>query len=463
MNKMPAFIDSHCHFLGMGYSSTLIQLQEVSSIPQLLDLLRLHSDQSMIIGRGWNQENLIEKRIPTLSELDKVSLDVPILLIRTCGHVVIVNSKMLSKIQLEGKRLDPSSVPEEGLFVEDDIHLVYNCIPKPTKSDLLRYLKIADQICLENGVTKVASDDFCIFDVPYESVIEAILEAQESGQIHTSITEQVNLPSKELLEDFIKKGYPNKRYSKFKIGPLKLLADGSLGGRTAALHQPYSDDLNNLGVLNFNDEELFELIQMADDADMDSAIHVIGDKATDQVLKALKAVISSSKRKTHRHSLIHAQMVNMNQIETMKKYHIGAIVQPIFLNSDLSMIKDRLQDRIQETYLFHSMYQSGITVGFSTDCPVENLNPFENLFVSMSRTSLKTPKLKPHLLYESFRLEEALSCYISSNLDYIYEQEQKDYIMVDSLPNELEIAKIPSIQVLQTVIDGKVVYQKLNV
>lgn len=306
------------------------------------------------------------------------------------------------------------------------------------------------------------SDDFCIFDIPYETVIEAILEAQDSGQIHTSITEQVNLPSKELLEDFIKKGYPNKRYSKFKIGPLKLLADGSLGGRTAALHKPYSDDLNNLGVLNFNDEELVELIQMADDAGMDSAIHVIGDKATDQVLKALKAVISSSKRETHRHSLIHAQMVNMNQIETMKKYHIGAIVQPIFLNSDLSMIKDRLQDRIQETYLFHSMYQSGITVGFSTDCPVENLNPFENLFVSMSRTSLKTPKLKPHLLNESFRLEEALSCYISSNLEYIYEQEQIDYIMVDSLPNELEIAKIPSIQVLQTVIDGKVVYQKLN-
>jgi len=462
MVKMSAFIDSHCHFLGMGYSSTLIPLQDVKSMKELLDQLKKQPNQSIIIARGWNQENLLEKRVPELSDLDQVSKEVPMVLIRTCGHVVVVNSKMLSIMNLNGKSLDSSSIPSKGYFVEEDIHFVYDHIPKPTKEDLIHYLTIADEICLRNGITKVASDDFCIFDIPYEDVIEAILESQQSGKVHVSITEQVNLPSIDTLKDFIKKGYPNKRYPKFKMGPLKLLADGSLGGRTAALHHPYSDDLTNRGILNFSDEELINLIRTADNAGMDSAIHAIGDRAVDQVLSAFIEVISTSKRVAHNHAIIHAQIVDFRQISVMKEHHIGAIVQPIFLNSDLSMIQNRLGNRIFETYLFHSMKIMGIEVGFSTDSPVENINPFENLFVSMTRTSLIHPNLDPHLVNESFSIDEALYCYRTGNLRYIYETEMNDFIIVDKHPNSVEVRQIPFIKVLQTIIDGQVVYNQLD-
>lgn len=460
MYKMPAFIDSHCHFLGMGYSHTLVQLQDVSSIQELQKKMRHSTQKKILIGRGWNQENFIDKRMPSIKDLDAISKEVPIVITRACGHVVVINSKMLSILSLNGKKLDSLSKTDQGLFVEQDIHLVYEKIPKPTKADLKHYLKIANRICLSNGVTKVASDDFCVFDIPYEEVMTAIHESIEEGLIQVSITEQVHLPSKELLLDFIQKGYPNKSYPKFKMGPLKLLADGSLGGRTAALNHAYSDEPANQGILNFSDSELTYLIRLADEAGMDSAIHVIGDRATDQVLSSLKKVISSSKRKVHNHALIHAQMVNFNQIEIMKDYHIGAIIQPIFLNSDLSMIKDRLGNRIKETYLFHSMKLEGIEIGFSTDCPVENLNPFENIFVSMKRTSLSFPKLPAHLTSESFSLDEALSCYTLGNLRYIYELNCLDYIFVDKHPNSVNVEMIPSIKVMKTVIEGVVVYNR---
>ncbi|HKL47671.1 MAG TPA: amidohydrolase family protein, partial [Candidatus Izemoplasmatales bacterium] len=300
--------------------------------------------------------------------------------------------------------------------------------------------------------------DFSIFKVDFELVIQALKELYDKGLMKVRITEQVNL-AMDQLQDFIHKGYVNKRiHTKFKMGPLKILADGSLGGRTAAMLEPYSDQKQNLGILTFTDDELFSMVHLCNQHGMDSVIHAIGDATSLQVINVLNQSIKKTKRFNHAHAIIHAQLTPLNQIEMMKKNHIGAIVQPIFINTDINILKERIGNRANNTYLFHTMYET-IPLGFSTDAPIEPVNPFYNIYTAMTYKSIKYPD-KPSLnIQERFDLDEALKAYTVNNLPYVYEQQlNKDYIVIDRDIYDIDVEDIKNIKVLKTVINGELVY-----
>lgn len=455
----PGFIDSHMHFLGLGYTQTLISLEQVRSLEELYQTLKDQAHSSFVTARGWNQELFVEKKYPSKDILDVLFPDIPVVLIRICGHVAVINSAMQLRMDLSGVTLDPKTDLERGVFVEEDLHWIYQNTPKPTKKDLKRYLHIANQICLRQGVTRVASDDFCIFDLPYTDILDAMLEAYDEGLIHVDITEQVHLATMESLQDFLSKGYANKTFRpRFRMGPLKLLADGSLGGRTAALLEVYSDDPGNRGVLTFSDDVIFSLIDLAATYQMPSAIHAIGDLATTQVLNAMEKSMALPNR-AHGHAIIHAQMVNEQHMKQMVLHAIGAIVQPIFLNSDILMAQDRLGERAKHSYLFKTMSKSGITVGFSTDCPVETISPFENIAVAISRKSLKFPEVDRYPGEDPFTIDEALYHYTTGNLPFVGGISFGDEILLSHDLSDVHGDEWRQVRVLQTKIDGIVVYE----
>lgn len=463
MYKQKAFIDSHLHFLGMGYVAYLLDLKSCGSIDDIIRIGKTALNQSVIIGRGWNQEIFKEKRSLTKHDLNQISTEIPVVMIRACGHVLAVNDKMLELAKINSSYVHQGTGKvdyENGIIAEDALPLIYSSYPNPSKEELKKYLMKANEICLQNGITKVASDDFQIFPIPYDEIIKIIHECYEENLIQVAITEQVNLGTIELLQEFIDKGYVNQRFGRLRMGPLKLLSDGSLGGRTAALFEPYSDDLSNSGILTYTDSELSNLVHLADSNHMDVVIHAIGDRASDQAINAIINSLKITKREQHHHALIHAQMTTQKQIELMREWQIGAIVQPIFLNSDIAMIAKRIGSRKSESYLFHSMLKKGISVGFSTDSPIENVNPFENIYSAITRRSISDPSLPVFLENEAYSLQEAMDCYLEVNRKYINDSSSDDEIIIDALPNQYEIENLLKITVLETRIDGKTVYLK---
>lgn len=461
--KLPGFIDSHLHVLGLGYTSFNIDLTKVKSIKEIIELTKLYLNQSIIIGRGWNQTDFEENRMLTKEDLNTISSDIPIVMVRVCGHVITANDKMLSLagITNESSQIEGGNFNfETGIFSENALGLIYDVMPKHSKEDLERYLIKANQLLLENGITSVASDDFCIFPIPFEDVIEVINRLYSENKIQVKITEQVNLPYNE-LERFIKKGYVNKSFGKFKMGPLKILSDGSLGGKTAYLFKSYEGEPNNFGINTYKDSELFELVHLANKNNMDVVIHAIGDKAISQSLTALTKSIDLTKRYHHNHAIIHAQLATKEHIEIMAKYKIGAIIQPIFLNSDISIIESRIGNRSNESYLFKTMFDNYINVGFSTDSPIEPLNPFMNMYCAISRKSIKNPDLLPFIATEGFSLKNALSCYTTKNLQYVYEKElnPKDYVIVDRDISESSVEDLLNVKILETYIENKLVFK----
>lgn len=462
LTKLSGFIDSHLHMLGLGYTKSNISLEEAKSKKEVISLLKKSQSKTIIIGRGWNQEEFISKKFLTKADLNKVSLTIPVIAIRICGHVLVVNDAMLKLAKIDNnKEINGGSFDiNTGIFKEKAMDLIYNKIPIPNKNDLKEYFIKANKIMLENGITSVASDDFSIFPISYEEIISVINELYKENLIQVKITEQVNISIDE-LRSFIKKGYVNKRFVKFKLGPLKIIADGSLGGKTAALREPYIDDANNLGIKLYTDIELFEKVYLADSFGMDVVIHAIGDAAINQAINAIIKSLKITKRKNHHHALIHAQLATKSQIKLMKEWNIGVIIQPIFLNTDISIVKSRIGSRYKESYLFKTMYNSDLKVGFSTDSPIEPINPFYNLYTAIHRKSIKNNKFQPLLLEEAFELKEALNCYTKNNLHYIYEDklEESDYIIVDRTLNKNDLLNI---NVLKTYIDGILVYNKIK-
>lgn len=461
---LPGFIDSHLHVLGLGYITYNIDLTKIESIPELVDTLKNNLTEKMIIGRGWNQENLKEKRMPTKADLNLVSEDIPIVLVRACGHVLVVNDKMLELAQItdHSKQVFGGHFSfETGIFSEKALALIYDKMPLPGKEELRKYFITANKILLENGITSVASDDFCIFPIDYELVIETLLELYQEDKIQVKITEQVHLPY-EKLKDFISKGYVNNTMESLRMGPLKILADGSLGGKTAFLNEPYKGEPDNRGISTYSDEELYNLIHLADSNNMDVVVHAIGDGASDQVIEAIAKSLSITNRTNHAHAIIHAQLTNNRQIEKMFEHQIGAIVQPIFLNSDIPIIEERIGNREKESYLFKTMYKKGINVGFSTDSPIEPVNPFYNIYVAMTRKSIKMPDIQAFNESESFTLNESLECYLENNLKYIYQQQLPagDYIVIDKELDHIEVKDLLDINIKETYVNNKLVYSK---
>ena len=469
MYKVRSFNDSHMHLLGIGLNNIeYIDLSKVKSIKDLIELLNGISNKEYIIARGWNQNQFEEKRVPTKEDLKEVTIDVPIVLIRSCGHILVCNEKMMdiSNITKDTKQVEGGTFDiSYGIFSENSLELIYSCIPKPNKTDIKSYLTSANKELLSNGITSIGSDDFSTLNVDYELVIKCYKELYEEDKIQIRVLEQVNLPSIELLQDFIDKGYVNKKYKGFKMGPLKLLADGSLGARTAYLNKPYSDDLENIGIKVFDQEKLDELVYLADSNNMDVAIHAIGDGTIDMVIDAIWKSMNRTNRTHHRHSIIHSQLATKKQIKRMKELNIAAQVQPIFLNSDMSIVEDRLgKKRSKESYLFNTMYKEGVHVSFGTDCPVETLNPFRNLYSAITRTSIKNPELGVFLENEKFTLDDALKCYTENPYYLSYDEhnykEFNDYIIVDRDIHKCTIEELKDTVVLETYIDGKLEYKR---
>ena len=463
MYKMKAFIDSHLHFLGMGYVAYLIELKQYHSIDEIIQSVKMMNHQSMIIGRGWNQEHFEEKRMLQKQDLNQISTELPVVMIRTCGHVLAVNDKMLELAKIDEHFIyqGTGSVDfQTGIISEDAINLVYESYPRPSKADLKKYLIKANEICLKNGITKVASDDFQIFPISFEEIIDVINECYKENLIQVEITEQANLRTYDMLKTFIDKGYVNINYGSYKMGPLKLLSDGSLGGRTARLKQPYSDDPLNRGILTYSYDELYKMVHLADTHGMDSVIHAIGDEAIEVAIQAIIASLKMTHRKNHHHAIIHAQLATKEQINLMKKWNIGAIIQPVFLNSDIEIVSSRIGQRQYESYLFHTMVQKGLHVGFSTDTPIENVSPLENIYAAVSRKSQSRPELNPFLIDEAYSINEAIKCYIDQNLNYVYESEQKDEIILSSDIHVSDVSELLNIEILETKIKGNTVYKK---
>lgn len=207
------FQDSHMHLLGFGKALQEAQLaKHTDSLEGMLEYLReFMEDHSSVwlLGRGWNQDYFTDvSRMPDRHDLDRVSREIPVCIVRACGHCLVVNSRALELMgitaetpQPEGGCIGMENGILDGRFYDNAMDLVYDVIPVPDQETLKQMIRTACKELNSYGITSCQTDDYCTFrQVPWENVNQAYRELEAAGELTVRVYEQSNLTS---LEDKI--------------------------------------------------------------------------------------------------------------------------------------------------------------------------------------------------------------------------------------------------------------------
>ena len=478
------FNDSHMHLLNLGQFLYGAQLAgHTSSLSELLSFLKDYllahpvCEGQWVTGRGWNHDYFSDTdRMPDRRDLDAVSTDVPIVITRACGHCCVVNSCALALAGIDSDTPDPpggtigrENGQPDGRLYENAMDMLTGVLPVPDKETIKDMLRLGCAELNRYGVTSVQSDDYNVFPtVPFELVNEAYRELEESGELSVRVYEQSFFTTLDGLRHFVESGNITGTGSDmFRIGPLKMVGDGSLGSRTAHLSVPYRGGNGGRGYSLFSDEHMNAMVSYAHAHGMQVAIHAIGDACLDQVLNAMELALREHPRADHRHGVVHCQVSRLDQLERIRALHLHVYAQSIFLDY-ANHIENRLLPPVltQSSYSWKTLLESGVSVSNGSDCPVELPNVMEGIECAVTRQSLDGTG--PYLPHEAFSVQEALDSYTIHGAEASFDEHRKgriregylaDFVILGQDPFQCEPRQIHSIPILASYLNGICVYR----
>ncbi|AQQ53552.1 amidohydrolase [Planococcus lenghuensis] len=383
----PGLVDSHQHLIGHGEKLLRLDLSKVTSSDemkkQLITAAEADNDSEWVVGDGWDENNFPDRKIFHRVELDEIT-DRPMVLRRVCRHAVLANSKALELAGITKETEDP----EGGLIVRDAdgaptgfLHdaaqeLMLGVMPEADTAELTSAVKLAVEDMLSLGLTGSHTEDMAYygeFTKPlgaFKNVIGNELKFRVHLLRHHTVFEEMNRTA-EYKEPYV------------EPGAMKIFADGALGGRTALLAKPYTDNPSVNGVAIHSEAGLKELVKLARSYGEAVAIHVIGDLALDLALTALEAYpVPEGKRDR----LIHTVVASETLIDRMKKLDVALDLQPQFVTSDFPWAVERLgHDRIEWSYAWKKLLQNGLICAGGSDAPVEDVDPLLGIHAAVAR------------------------------------------------------------------------------
>lgn len=394
------FEDSHMHLLHFGITLTEVELKNARSMEEVIRLGREFIEKNRVpAGRfischGWNQDLFPDKRIPTRHDLDRISTEHPIVASRICGHLAVANTAALrlfnitAETKVEGGEvyLDENGQPN-GVVSENALALLNPAEDAVTVEQVMDILRASAHYAASKGITAVHSDDLhSMTGCDAETVIEAYKRLAERDELDVRVYQQCQLITDEEFETFFAKHRPAEKYGVFTLHSLKILSDGSLGGRTAALRSDYADDPGNTGILCYTKERLDQMVDIAHAHNMPVAVHAIGDRAMELTLDAIEKAQKAHPEYAPAHGIIHCQITDTALLERFKALNVHAYVQPVFLEYDAHIVDDRVGKELGRTsYNWKTLFDLGVNISGGSDCPVENMDSLPNIYCAMTR------------------------------------------------------------------------------
>jgi len=453
---LPGLIDTHCHPFEYGWLKRSVDLRGTSNATGLRLRLQAGIRRALpgewVTGMGWNNERFPGSAVPNRSDIDDVSPRNPVALKRVCGHIALLNTRAIEALKISGKKGPEyerdGSGELTGIIKERALTETFSAIPRSVQA-CSADLQAVEFEALHFGLTEL----HCMISPEgYAEELEGILALHEAGSL--SIRYRLYLPPEAL--QFVQDGGFRKKldHDRIRINGVKIYADGSLGARTAALREPYSDDLGNVGLLRHSDAELSALVEKADSAGFQAIVHAIGDRAVEQAIDAISAV--SGKRNERRHRIEHASLVPRDLRSKMAKHSIPVSVQPMFIISDTWAINRLGEERVLDLYPLKSMLKEGIVASGSSDSPVESLSPVLGVWASMVRAGI-APE-------ESLTLDEALRLYTSNarsnGLDEVPAAigSTADFTLLDSMVEGMHPALFRKVGIAAAIVGGSPAY-----
>lgn len=320
------------------------------------------------------------------------------------------------------------------------------------------------------GVTSSQTDDLLVFNnVPYERIMAAYQELEAEGALTVRVNQQAQFMTVDGIKKFLDLGYHTGWGNEwFRVGPLKLLGDGSLGARTAYMSEPYADDPTSRGIPIFSREHLAEMVCYAHTHGMQVAIHAIGDGILDDIIAAYEKAYELAPRTDCRHGIVHCQIMRPDQVKKFEELSLHAYIQSIFLDYDIHIVEDRVgKEKAKSSYNFKTLFDT-VHTSNGSDCPVELPDVMAGIQCAVTRTTIKD-QIGPYLADQALTVQEAIDSFTKEGAHASFEEELKgqirpgmlaDFVVLEENPLTTEADKLSKIKVAATYIGGNCCYRR---
>jgi predicted amidohydrolase YtcJ len=469
----PGFNDAHVHFLDGGFGLLSVDLRDAKDEADFAARIGKHAASlpkgAWILNGNWDHERWPSQALPTRSLIDSLTRDNPVSVNRLDGHMVLANSLALKAAGIDRNTQDPfggtivrdAAGEPTGVLKDNAQDLLYKALPEPSREMNVRAAKAALAHAASLGVTSV-QDNSSIDALPTYQQIRA-----EDGLLARINVWRPVSAMKSLIESGVRSGLGDDW---IRIGAIKILSDGSMGAGTAAFFEPYSDEPTTSGLLLYPVEELNRMIDEADAAGFQLAVHAIGDRANALVLDAFEKVAGSRPRADRRLRIEHSQVVRRADLARYAKLRVVASIQPSHCIDDMRWAPKRIGvERCRMAYNFKSFLDAGIPVAFGTDWYVEPLDPRIGLYAAVTRETLAGGPKGGFLPEERISLDAAIDLYTRGSAYAEFADERKGTLepgkLADLAVFATDLFKIEPKRILETPVDltmvgGRVVFER---
>jgi predicted amidohydrolase YtcJ len=477
---MPGFNDAHMHLASAGLEKMTVDLVGVKTLDEFRERLRVKVESAepgdWVVGGGWDETLWPVKTVPTRWDLDEVSGKHPVYLMRVDGHIAVANTRALQLASITVASRDPEagkidrddSGTPNGVLRETAKDAVQAVIPKPTHDKRRQAIELALLDLASHGITSAQDNsqwaDFQVYE-----------ELEKEGKLTARISEW--LPFDDSIDDLnLKRNSHSASDNMLHTGMLKGFMDGSLGSKTAALLEPYSDDPKNTGLPQYDAAKLNAMTKERVLAGYQIGFHAIGDKgvqlALDAFAEAEKAAKAANVKAAdggadYRLRIEHGQVTTPQQILRYKELKVIASMQPNHLLTDQNWAQARLgAKRAEHSYAWAEFLRRGVVVAFGTDYPVEPVTPFRGIYSAITR--MTEDEKKTYYPAQKLNIEQAIAAYTTGSAFAEFDEKQKgklepgmlaDFVVLDQDITAAQPQKILQTKVLRTVVGGKTVYE----
>jgi len=470
---MPGFNDAHVHIGGAGEDWIAVRLNGVKSVAELQKRLAegvaQHKDGEWIRGSGWDHTFWPDKRFPNRQQLDEVSSKNPVILTHISGHVAVANSLALQLAGISKATANPVGGEIErdaageptGMLKEGAaMGLVDSKIPPPSVEQRRRGIELALADVAQHGVTSVQDNSAWEDFLTYRAI-------RKDGKLTVRITEWLPFAAPlGKLEQMRRDGGTTDPW--LRTGALKMVTDGALGSRTAAMLAPYSDDPASSGIMTMEPEKLRALAIERDKAGFQLNFHAIGDRANRVALDVFEAAGKANGPRDRRDRIEHAQVVAPSDFPRFARLQVIASMQPSHQTSDMRWAEQRVgPERVKGAYAWATMEKFGIRLVFGTDYDVEPITPFRGLYACVTRELPTGGPQGGWQPQEKISLDDCIRAYTSGSAYGEFMEGKKgelkagefaDFIVLSKDLTKVEPSEYGGTKVLRTVVGGRTVY-----
>ena len=470
---LPGFHDAHLHFWNGAKVKQQLDLRNTPSLEKTLEKIRTKVNQTnagdWVIGRGWDHELWEQKNLPDKNLLDQISTSHYIYLKRVDGHAAWVNTPVLKLLGYGASAPDPfggrimryPNNEPNGILFDAAYDTLDKMIPKPTPDQQYEWTKQAIAFANEMGITSIT-------DNSETDIYGVYSQLYKKGELNLRINFWMSyLHNLDSLKNYVESNGTVPHYLRGDL--IKLYADGSLGSRTAYLLRPYDDDPTNVGLPQYPSEKLLAMAKHSIENNLFVGIHAIGDAGVREALNVYESIARVDPDRDYRFRIEHAQMIDPEDIDRFQKLNVIASMQPSHCITDLHWAEKCIGERARYAYTWKTFLDSGITLAFGTDWPVEPLNPMVGLYAAITRQDTAGYPEGGWYPQEQITLAQAIiaytygSAYAARNEDWCGTLEPgkvADFIIVDRDIFTIPPAEILRTKVLSTYLDGKKVFSR---